>query len=183
MNAVVFTAEELRQFTYCPRVIYYRRVLHLKPPPTAKMEHGSKIHGRKPKAGRGEKYTSLYLASERLGLAAKLDVMEYEDGKLAPVEVKTGRQPKLKENSHVLQAVAQAMLMEEAFSKPIEEAYIVYKATGRRVKVKVTAEVKRRVLETLAEMRRMLREELIPDPPAERAKCRDCEYRKLCSDV
>jgi len=183
VHAVVFTAEELRQYMYCPRVIYYRRVLHLKPPPTVKMEHGAKLHSRKPKAGRGEKYLSLHLESRRLGLAAKLDVMEYESGKIAPVEVKTGRQPRHKVNGHILQAVAQAMLLEEAFQRPVEEAFILYKATGRRAKIKVTPELKRKVLETLAEMRKMLGEELIPEPPAERARCRDCEYRKLCSDV
>ncbi|MEM4447719.1 MAG: CRISPR-associated protein Cas4 [Candidatus Jordarchaeales archaeon] len=176
----LFTVDDVRQYAYCRRKIYFRYVLRVRVKPTVKMERGREEHSKwKP---RGEGYFSVYLSSEGLGLAGLVDYFIYGGGVVVPVEVKFGGRGRV-HASHYLQLVAEALLLEECFGVRVEKGVIEYPDTGVRVEVRVTDGARLRVLRMLEEMREIVEGEVIPPPARRRARCEACEVYKVCMGV
>jgi CRISPR-associated exonuclease Cas4 len=190
-DGILFMAEDLRQYLYCPRIVYFRHVLGIWPEKTYKMARGEEIHERKARRfdvkgeGRGETYFNVWLQSVALGFGALLDSFEYTGQEIYPVEIKTGKVPPGAEAGttfpgHKIQLVVQAMLLEDAFNMPVTRAKVSY--TDAKVDVFITVDLddKRRVIRVLKRMREMVRLEAIPDATAHRGKCVDCEFWNHC---
>lgn len=59
---------------------------------------------------------SIWLSSEKLGMTAKIDLVEIDGGKVMPIEYKRGKAPKLKEGAYLperAQLTAQVLLLRE----------------------------------------------------------------------
>ena len=93
------TATDLKQWAYCQRIPYYRCVLPVRPAPTYKMERGKGIQAAVEALERrrrfraygmrgGERHFGLWLHSERLGLAGKLDLLVVTPDACYPVDFK-----------------------------------------------------------------------------------------------
>ena len=60
---------------------------------------------------------SVTLASERLGIIARMDLVEGEDGTVTPVDTKKGKRPHVAEGAYEperVQVCAQALILEDA---------------------------------------------------------------------
>ncbi|MEM1718707.1 MAG: CRISPR-associated protein Cas4 [Thermosphaera sp.] len=178
-----FTAEDIRQYVYCKRVIYFRYVLRAKLQPTVKMKVGKERHEDFEKRRKGENgYFSLYLSSEKLGLTGIVDYFLFEGGEVVPVEVKFGRWKRLY-SGHYLQIVAHALLLENFFGVRVKRGIIEYPDGGAKLIVKITDGAKLKVLKILTEIRKIVLEEEIPSPSPDTKKCRDCEAYKICRKI
>ena len=95
MNDVLFEVTDLKQWTYCPRVVYYRYCLPAIRPITRLMEAG--IAGHRDEGAReerrslrnygiaaGERSFDLPLRSVRLGLRGRLDLAIAVPSRTAP---------------------------------------------------------------------------------------------------
>src|ERR1700757_1421454 len=68
---------------------------------------------------------SITLASERLGIIAKMDLIEGEDGTVTPVDTKKGKRPHVAEGAYEperVQVCAQALILEDTGYKVTEGA-------------------------------------------------------------
>ncbi|TWB08793.1 CRISPR-associated protein Cas4 [Nitrospirillum amazonense] len=77
------------------------------------------------------------LSSERLGLVAKLDVLEGEDGFVTPVEYKKGRRPHVDAGAHEperVQLCAQVLVLEENGYR-VRDGFLWYAGSRERVPV------------------------------------------------
>ncbi len=178
---VYFTAEDVRQYAYCKRIVYFRYVLRARLQSTVKMERGKEGHAMLEERRRrgGSNYSSLYLSSERLGLAGMVDYFLYEDGEVVPVEVKFGDWRRLY-LGHYLQLVAHALLLEEHFGVEVRRGIVEYPDGKISRMVKITDGAKFKVLKILAEIRKIVLEEEVPPPSPNVAKCNDCEAYRVC---
>ncbi|MFZ0255894.1 MAG: CRISPR-associated protein Cas4 [Gammaproteobacteria bacterium] len=121
---------------------------------------------------------ALPLWSERIGLIGKADVVEFHpDGKVFPVEFKHGR--KRRKAHDDLQLAAQAMCLEEMLGRPVPRGAIYHASSRRRREVDITAELRRRVVETVTAIRTMLASGVLP-PPANDGRCRECSLKEIC---
>lgn len=185
----------IKQYHFCPRIVYFLGVLGYDERITESMVEGREAHGVEDRrgakrrtlgGGRGERvkarWSSLHIASERLGIEGVVDeVVETERG-LAVVEVKWARAPRRPPAGHVYQAAAYAMLAEEAIGRPVTRAVIRYALDGRSFEIPVTDAVRRHVLWTVSRIRSIVEGERLPRAKQSR-KCAGCGFAKVCGEI
>lgn len=190
---VTLRPTDLRQFLYCPRILYFTYVQPVRRLPTLKMLDGIEQHRREAKLERqgrrryrdlphGERSHNVWLSSPALGLAGRVDMLlTLANGEIVPVELK--QDTKL-ERRHQYQLIAYALLATEQYGAVVRTCYLQSLISGRAVAVTVTARRIKFVLDTVAAMRRMIKDEAFPRPTRgyQGAKCHDCEYRRYCGD-
>ncbi|MFZ5639837.1 MAG: CRISPR-associated protein Cas4 [Bacillota bacterium] len=183
---------DIKQFIYCPRVVFYQYVLPVDRKVTRKMEYGKLEHmeldrlEKRRKLKRyglvdGERVFHTHLFSPRLNLEGKLDMHIRIGEKILPVEFKdTGRRVSL---NHKYQLAAYALLLEDAYNTTIHHGFVYLHQRNEIVPVEITPGVRNYVMGIMNKIRRMARLELDPGPTRRRGKCVDCEYRNFCGDV
>ncbi len=190
-----FRVIDLKQFIYCPRILYYHTVLPQVRPITYKMSAGKQAHqtaqanekrrSLKPYGIKdGERTFNLRLHSPTLRLSGELDMLIQTDGELIPVDYKNSK----RESRHYrLQLLAYAMLLEETqqipTSKPIQRGFLYLIPTRQATPVRFTPALKRRLNGILQQMRAIAEQQRMPLPVKQRGKCVDCEFRRFCNDV
>ena len=195
----LFRVIDLKQYIYCPRLIYYHHCLPGVRPVTYKMKAG--IEEQDSEAYRearrslkpyglkhGERLLNVSLTSETLGLRGKLDlVIKTDDNttgqtELIPVDYKlsTAKQA----GSHFkLQLTAYGLLLAEAYQLPATRGFLYYIPRKQAVEVKFTPQLKAKLQTALTKMKEISLKELMPEPTPQRAKCVTCEFRRFCNDV
>lgn len=123
---------------------------------------------------------ALPLASERLNLIGKADIVEFlPDGTPYPVEYKHGRQNKAQHGHDALQLAAQALCLEEMTGRPVPEGAVFYASSKRRVRVAIDAALRAAVDDAVRVIRSMLDSGVLP-PPVNDPRCRACSLIDLC---
>jgi len=186
-----FTITDLKQFIYCPRILYYHACLPDIRPVTYKMDAGIEAHNdeRKRAARRslkmvnesvGERHFDVLISSAKLGLSGQIDeVVETED-ELIPVDYKLARQA----GYHFkVQLAAYALLLEDNFPKRVRRGYLYLIPPRKALEIKIAGKLHADVRRALDEMRTIVDREQIPPPTQWRQRCVDCEFRRFCNDV
>jgi len=183
---------DLKQFTYCPRIVFYQYVMPVEKRATFKMEQGKRAEEvidrlekrrtmREYRLAEGKRHFHVWLRSERLGLAGKLDLLIESPRGLFPVDFKytTGRPQK----NHIYQLCGYALLVEEAYRTTVTQGFVYLIPQEKAVIFDLTKEQKEETLGMLEEMRKMIRAERMPEPTPVRSRCAECEYRNYCGDI
>ena len=118
------------------------------------------------------------LFSNELGLTGKPDYLVEQNGKLIPVEVKTGRVPDAPYDSHIFQLAAYCLLVEKTYGKRPPYGIIHY--SNRDFAVDYTPQLESALLDHLADMRRDELRKDVPRSHEDAARCRRCGFRKVC---
>ncbi|MEA3338745.1 MAG: CRISPR-associated protein Cas4 [Chloroflexota bacterium] len=195
-NWVVFTVTDLKQYTYCPRIVYYVYCLPLIRPMTYKMEAGIAAHEKAGKKEQrrtlaayglegGTRHFDVWVESPILGLRGRMDmVIEVagEDGReLIPVEYKQTRRGV---GRHIKQQLAAyGMMLEETWEGDVHRGFVYSLLKRKSEEVKLTRRLRGQVRETVTVMREMVEREVMPAPPRSRRQCVNCEFRRFCNDV
>ncbi len=93
---------DLKQFEYCPRIVFYNTVMPVERKSTVKMERGKEIELkldslearrtlRRYRLAEGERRYHVWLSSDRLGLSGKLDLLIVTPEACYPVDFKHTR--------------------------------------------------------------------------------------------
>ena len=191
MSHLELTVTDVRQHTYCPRIPYYRYVMPLERPVTAKMDLGKEEHEttsvkearRTLKAygmKEGERRFGVNLYSERLGLRGKIDMVILTPHEVIPVEYKMAAAIGL---HHKYQLTAYATLAEHAFGGTVSRTFVYLTPAKKAQEVPITSAMREHVKKILAELRTSIEDERLPRPTPHRRRCTDCEYRRFCGDV
>ena len=183
---------DLKQFEYCPRIVFYNTVMPVERKTTIKMERGKEIELkldslearrtlRRYRLAEGERRYHVWLSSDCLGLSGKLDLLIVTPNGCYPVDFKHTRdRPR---RNHVLQLGGYALLVEDVMQKPVPAAFIYIAPSNQLVRVKVTDGLKELVRTRLRQIRDMIREQFLPEPTSVRARCEECEFRNYCGDI
>jgi CRISPR-associated exonuclease Cas4 len=183
---------DLKQYEYCPRIVFYNTVMPLDRKVTFKMQRGTEAEFhldalekrrslRRYKLGDGERRFHVWLHSERLGLSGKMDLLIVSSQGYFPVDFKYTRgRP---HRNHISQLAGYAVLAEEQYQTTIETAFIYLAPVGELVAIKITKELKEEVSDRLSSMREMILDEILPPPTQVRARCAECEFRNYCGDI
>ena len=121
---------------------------------------------------------ALPLWSHQLGLTGIADVVEFlNDSTPYPVEYKSGsRKPR---DADDIQLCAQALCLEEMFQRPVPAGAIFHHASKRRRPVQFDSALRSLVVETIQNVRTMLKVRKLPPPVAD-ARCPDCSLIDAC---
>ncbi|MGH9434309.1 MAG: CRISPR-associated protein Cas4 [Terriglobia bacterium] len=183
---------DVRQFVYCPRVVFYTWVMPVRPPATFLMKRGQKVEEefarlepRRTLARYGledsRRHFSLQMTDSELGLTGKCDLVLEAPDRVAVVEFKATASA-LFENQRV-QLAAYALLAERHFHLPCPCGFVILKDRKLMPKVEVGTELREQVMELLGRVRSLIQEPVLPPPTPVRARCTGCEYRNFCGDI
>lgn len=182
----------LNEFVYCPRLFYIEHVegVFLENADTLR---GEGLH-RRVDTGSGAlpapdsetiHARSVTLGSERLGVTARLDLVESaEDGGVCPVDYKAGA-PREGEAgleiwpSDQVQLAAQILLLRDN-GYPCTRGFIYYRKTKQRVTLDLTPELEAWALEQIAAARALAASPQRPPPLVHSPKCPRCSLAPVC---
>jgi CRISPR-associated exonuclease Cas4 len=133
-------------------------------------------HGSSSRSGvRSERRMPVW--SDRLGLHGYCDVVEFDDGRVVPVEYKSGGE--LHDAARV-QLAAQAMCLEEMLDTCVDVGIVYLVSRNERREVAVSSELKARVTSTAAAIRVAFADGEVPGPTADVGRCRRCSLEERC---
>ncbi|MCL6590012.1 MAG: CRISPR-associated protein Cas4 [Firmicutes bacterium] len=192
-DAFYFTVTDLRQYQYCPRIIYFTYVQPVPRRVTRLMKFGEERHFenenleprrviKKYGLDQGRRVFREHLASEKLGLTGKLDLSIHAGAAVYPVEFKFSSEPVPRAN-YLGQLAGYALLLEEKYQIQVERGFFYLIPFKKIVPVRITEEERRRALVCLERMRDLVARESFPEAVRERGKCVDCEWLNFCGDI
>jgi CRISPR-associated exonuclease Cas4 len=195
---LLFEVTDLKQWTYCPRVPYYRYCLPEIRPITDLITAGIASHRdegtreerrslRNYGLSTGERAFDVPLRSQALGLRGRLDLAIAVPDRSTPeaeavvVEYKDSEKPA---GPHFkLQLAAYALLLEEAWGLPVRRGFIYSIPLRTAEIISITPALRQKVRQALDAMRAAVNGERMPPAPASRRPCVSCEFRRFCNDV
>ena len=184
---------DLKQFAYCPRVVYYTHCLPLLRPVTYKMEASVEQHEKaaEDEARRslrayglsaGERRFDVALSSERLGLSGRMDmVILLGQAEAIPVDYKLSRHGEARQ--YHLQLAAYAELIEDVWQIAVQRGFLYLLPERRAEAVKLTSRLRSNVRAQVTAIRSMISRQAMPEPTAVRGRCINCEFRRFCNDI
>jgi len=186
------SVSDVKQYIYCPRVVYFTYLMPGLRYATYKMQEGKLQHEdvqeleerRSLKAYElieGERKFGVYLHSARLGLSGKLDMAIVTESEVIPVDFKNSSMGL--ELNHKYQLAAYALLAEEAWLKPVRRGFIYLIPLKKAESVTITPNMRAFVLKLLSQIREMVAKESMPPVTRQKVRCRDCEFHNFCNEV
>ena len=186
-------ARMVNEYEYCPRLAYlewvqgewaesgdtvegrysHRRVD--KPsgdlPDADDAEEDEKIHAR-----------SITLSSNRLGLIARMDLVEGEGDAVTPVDYKKGKRPHVAKGAYEperVQVCVQGMILED-HGYTCEAGMLYFAASKEKVRVDFDAELRNRTLSAINGLRLIAAGGRMPPPLEDSPKCPRCSLVGIC---
>lgn len=187
----LFTVTDLKQYMYCPRILYYQVCLPDIRPTTYKMQEGVEAHREeRQRAGRrsarwyglpeGERLFDVTVQSSALGLSGQVDEVIQTGTEMIPIDYKMARQVS---HHYKIQLTAYAMMLEETYRTTVRRGIIYLITTRKAHEVPISRALRDKVSQVLDVMRDIAEHETMPAPTDWRQRCPDCEFRRFCNDV
>ena len=186
-------ARMVNEYQYCPRLAYLEwvqgewaesadtvegRRAHRrtdKPggelPPPEEVDGETRIHAR-----------SITLSSNRLGLIAKLDLIEGEGGAVVPVDYKRGKRPHVPKGAYEperVQLCVQGMILQE-HGYACAEGVLYFAESRERVTVAFDDELRRDTRNAIDGLRLIAAGGQVPAPLEDSPKCPRCSLVGIC---
>lgn len=193
-SPTLLLARMLNEFAYCPRLAYLEWV-DGEFVDSADTIEGRRVHqavDRRPQRQRPADHAeeppaklyerSVLLDSERLGLVARVDLLEDSGAAVTPVDYKRGARPHVAKGAYEperVQLCVQGLLLRE-HGYTCDRSVLYFAASRERVEVEFDDELVGRTLELAAEMRRVTREGHMPPPLVDSPKCPRCSLVGIC---
>ena len=184
----------VNEFVYCPRLAYLMWG-QAEWAETGDTVEGRRVHTRVDRANKplpdpealdadDAKIVSrsMTLSSEKLGVIAKIDIAEAEDGIVTPVDYKRGKRPHVARGAYEperIQVCLQALLLEE-HGYTVEEGAIWYAESRERVRVVLDDELRLAAREAVSRLRLTVAHGRIPPPLRDSPKCPRCALVSIC---
>lgn len=186
-------ARMVNEYEYCPRLAYlewvqgewaesadtvegrYRHRRVDKPggdlPKPDETEEGEKIHAK-----------SITLSSNRLGLIAKIDLVEGGEGVVTPVDYKRGKRPHVPKGAYDperIQVCVQGLILEE-HGYTCNEGVLYFAESKERVRVVFDEELRAQTRAAVDGLRLIAAGGQLPPPLMDSPKCPRCSLVGIC---
>jgi CRISP-associated protein Cas1 len=193
-DAPLMPARMVNEFVYCPRLAYLMWT-QAEWAESSDTVEGHRVHVRVDRAGaplpapealdetEARVVTrSLTLSSAALGVIAKIDVAEAEDGAVTPVDYKRGRRPHVAQGAYEperVQVCLQALLLEEHGYR-VSEGALYYAESRERVRIVLDDELRATARAATHGLRLLVAQGRIPPPLRDSPKCPRCALVSIC---
>jgi CRISPR-associated endonuclease Cas1/CRISPR-associated protein Cas4 len=125
---------------------------------------------------------SVWLSSQKLGITAKIDVVEVEGNRVVPIEYKRGKRPDVPEGAYLperAQVCAQLLLLREhGFQCDYGEIY--YAKDRQRVRISVDEALIALTSDAVTKIRTLADNGELPLPLRDSPKCHGCSLVGIC---
>lgn len=186
-------ARMVNEWVYCPRLAYLEWV-EGEWAETADTAEGARAHARVDEGGGklpppdadpddpARRARSVTLGSERLGVIAKIDIVDVEGGAVTPIDVKKGKRPHVAGGAYEperVQVCVQALILEDNGYR-VEDGALWFAASRERVPVALTPELRDATLRAISELRLAAASKRRPPPLMDSPKCARCALAGIC---
>ncbi|WP_423930506.1 CRISPR-associated endonuclease Cas4g/Cas1g [Candidatus Palauibacter sp.] len=185
-------ARMVNEWVYCPRLAYLEWV-EGEWAESSDTAQGKRVHARVDQSGgrlpapeelgvEVARVRSVTLSSERLGVIAKMDVVDVRDGLVMPVDFKKGKRPHVAFGAYDperVQVCVQAMILEDNGYR-VEQGAIWYAGSRERVRIALDDALRARSLEAIAGLRAAAEARRRPPPLEDSPKCPRCSLAGIC---
>ncbi len=113
-----------------------------------------------------------------LDLTGKPDYLVEQNGRIIPVEVKSGRAPDAPYDSHIFQLAAYCLLVEKNYDTRPPYGIIHYE--NKDFAIDYTRELEDALTDLLVEMKRDEHKRDVPRSHEQAGRCARCGYRNVC---
>jgi CRISPR-associated endonuclease Cas1/CRISPR-associated protein Cas4 len=192
-DSPLLPARMINEYQYCPRLAYlewvqgewedsadtvegragHRRVDRKGGglPPADELQEHEKLHAR-----------SLTLSSNKLGLIARMDLVEAEGGTVTPVDYKRGKRPHTAKGAwdpERVQLCVQGLILRE-HGYACDEGVLYFVAGRERVRVDFNEELVAQTLDAVGGLRSIAEGGETPPPLEDSPKCPRCSLVSIC---
>ncbi|MGF3522628.1 MAG: CRISPR-associated protein Cas4 [Candidatus Bathyarchaeia archaeon] len=188
---------DVKHYVYCPRLIYFDRVLHATPIFGSQQEEGKESHEdyvakefrRKdaiyysPEFSGAEKMLFTPLSSSKLGLQGNVDcIIKTSKNEFIPVEYKNMQSDKGRVcMDHKYQLVAYALLIEDNFDTVVKRGFVNYIPEELILQFEITPTMKTHVKRMIGHIKRIIQTEELPPVHVAKYKCQGgCGHKQTC---
>lgn len=187
---MILNVFDLKNYIYCPRILYWYYCSPVKFKETFKMQWGAKKHEE-------EKYKELRRTFARYGLenadmhfeipfnndtlSGKLDLLLINNNTYIPVEYKFTKATK--SLAHKLQLYGYALLLENTYNTTIDHGYLYYPRPKQIEKIDIKPSHKKKVCDIINAINELVESEVLPDVKFSENKCYNCEFLLFCNDT
>jgi CRISPR-associated protein Cas1 len=190
-EAPLIPVRMVNEFVYCPRLAYLEWVqgefAHNPDTLDGAIKHRrvDKAQGALPEAPAEEEVIharSVSLSSLKLGITAKLDLVEGEGTRVTPVDYKRGKRPHVAAGAYDperVQLCAQGLLLRE-HGFECDAGVIYYVASKERVRIPFDEELVEQTLAAIHGLRGVALAGHIPPPLEDSPKCPRCSLVGIC---
>lgn len=203
MDELVLTVGDIKQFFYCPRIVFFRYLMPKYHPTTYKMQEGKlrqeeeqRLERRRSlsrfgfkgdlssefKEKKVERLFSLRLTSARVGLSGVVDMAIVSPEEVIPVDFKDGAFSvgEVVALHHKYQLLCYGLMLEEAYGSRCHRGYIHSLEDGKTRSIIFTEGTRQYLLTKLRKIRKMILREEFPEETPYWGRCRECEFRPVC---
>lgn len=190
MKSIKIAVNQIRQYIFCPRVVYFETVLGISVQKPYWVNYGTEYHKNMItllkrnnlvrlgfKDGEYTLKTNVSLNTEDYNFYGIADGVLLKEDEVIPVELKMSTANINK--SHEMQLIAYGMLAEKIYNKKFIYGIVVY---GNRKKINTINAKKTELLSIVSEITHMINLGKIPNSSATLDKCMQCEYLNFCND-
>jgi len=184
-------ARMVNEYVYCPRLSYLEWVQG-EWQESSDTVHGKYVHRRVDRASGDlpepsedmEKFhaRSITLSSQRLGIIAKIDLIEGEGDTVTPVDYKRGKRPHVAKGAYepeLIQVCVQGLLLEE-HGYTCDGGILYFAGSKERVKVEFDDELRHKTLAAINALRLIAAGGQMPPPLEDSPKCPRCSLVGIC---
>jgi CRISPR-associated exonuclease Cas4 len=182
------TAVDVKDYTLCPRIVYYTNVLHIRERVTEAMELGREMHDEEslkhliPMLKVVKVLRDIEITSRKLKLTGRIDyIFITKFNEYIPADMKwSDPEHGIARKHHRAQLAAYSLLIEEAYKTVVKRAVIHYTRAGKTVTVPVTASLKNQVVEAIMKIYEMIKSGREPEVRMNKSRCENCNYQVYC---
>jgi CRISPR-associated protein Cas1 len=184
-------ARMLNEYVYCQRLAYLMWVqaefAHNADTVEGAIRHKrvDKASGKLPDGSTDDEKIharSVHLTSERLGVTAKIDLLECDAAGVQPVDYKKGRRPHVAAGAYDqerVQLCAQGLLLKE-HGLACSHGYLYFAGSKERVKIKFDEDLIGLTMTAIAGLRELAGTDTPPAPLPDSPKCVRCSLVGIC---
>ena len=185
-------ARMVNEWVYCPRLAYLMWVegewansgdtAEGRRAHTLVDERGGKLPDHDEKKKDLKRSYSITLSSERLGVIAKMDVIESDGKKAEPIDYKKGKRPHIPKKAYAperVQICVQGMILEDN-GYQVDQGSLWYVGSRERVPVILDEDLRNQTLKAISELKAAALSRKRPPPLKDSPKCVRCSLAGIC---
>lgn len=181
----------IRQYKFCPRIVYYNLLTNIKPIYPRQVSLGVGYHTLQNEMLNSRKFKKFhieyekiisdkYFENESLNICGKVDLVFLTKDEVIPVEFKhIDKKPSY---SHILQLVGYGILLEKEYQKKFTQAFVVYSNNMKFYKININTKHKKDFFDVIKNIETIISNDILPNSSANENQCIQCEYLNYCDD-
>lgn len=182
----------VRQYHFCPRIVYYSLLTNIKPIYPRQVSLGVEYHDMQEKLSKNRKFKKLdilydeiildkYIENDKLNICGKVDLALINKTEIIPIEFKDV-EAKKPTYSYILQLCGYGILLQYKYQVNFKQAFIIYSNNMKLFHINITDKIRTDFFDTIKSIEEIVNNDILPNSSANEQQCSQCEYLNYCDD-